>query len=96
MNVVSSLWAVDDFATAILMIKFYQELLKADSVAVALNAAQNWMRAVSEEDFLIWIGLLNLDDKSMARTNKWLSYVKKGKLPFSNPAYWAAFCATGY
>jgi CHAT domain-containing protein len=26
MNVVSSLWAVDDFATAILMIKFYQEL----------------------------------------------------------------------
>ena len=64
MNVVSSLWAVDDFATAILMIKFYQELPDADSVALALNAAQNWMRGVSMEDFRVWVGLLNLDEKS--------------------------------
>jgi CHAT domain-containing protein len=63
MNVVSSLWAVDDFATAILMIKFYQELPDADSVALALNAAQNWMRGVSMEDFRVWVELLNLDEK---------------------------------
>ncbi len=96
MNVVSSLWAVDDFATAILMIKFYQELPNADSVAIALNAAQNWMRGVSEEDFRVWIGLLKLDEKSMKTAQEWLSYSSKDRPPFKDPEYWAAFCATGY
>ncbi|MEZ2283500.1 CHAT domain-containing protein [Microcoleus sp.] len=96
MNVVSSLWAVDDFATAILMIKFYQELPNADSVAIALNAAQNWMRGVNREDFLVWIGLLKLDKKSMKTVKEWLSYSSKDKPPFKDPEYWAAFCATGY
>ena len=96
MNVVSSLWAVDDFATAILMIKFYQELQDADSVALALNAAQNWMRGVSKEDFLVWVGLLNLDEKSSESVKDWLSYIPKAKQPFVHPKYWAAFCATGY
>ncbi|WP_370589645.1 CHAT domain-containing protein [Tychonema sp. LEGE 07203] len=50
MNVVSTLWSVDDFATAILTIRFYQELQSRVSVAVALNSAQNWMRAASKED----------------------------------------------
>jgi len=96
MNVVSSLWAVDDFATAILMIKFYQELPDADSVALALNAAQNWMRGVSMEDFRVWVGLLNLDEKSSESVKDWLSYIPKAKQPFVHPKYWAAFCATGY
>jgi CHAT domain-containing protein len=96
MNVVSSLWAVDDFATAILMIKFYQELPDADSVALALNAAQNWMRGVSMEDFRVWVGLLNLDEKSSKSVKDWLSYIPKAKQPFVHPKYWAAFCATGY
>jgi len=96
MNVVSSLWAVDDFATAILMIKFYQELPQADSVAIALNAAQNWMRAVTREDFEVWIGLLKIDKKSMKTVKEWLSYSSKDKPPFQDPEYWAAFCATGY
>ena len=96
MNVVSSLWAVDDFATAILMIKFYQELPDADSVAIALNAAQNWMRGVSLKDFEIWMGLLKLDKKCMETAKEWLSYSSKDKPPFQDPEYWAAFCATGY
>jgi len=96
MNVVSSLWAVDDFATAILMIKFYQELPDTDSVALALNAAQNWMRGVSKEDFRVWVGLLNLDEKSSESVKDWLSYIPKAKQPFVHPKYWAAFCATGY
>jgi CHAT domain-containing protein len=95
MNVVSSLWAVDDFATAILMIKFYQELPDADSVALALNAAQNWMRGVSKEDFIVWVKLLNLDKKWRQGTELWLTSSNKEQ-PFSEPKYWAAFCATGY
>ncbi|MCC3408176.1 MAG: CHAT domain-containing protein [Microcoleus sp. PH2017_10_PVI_O_A] len=95
MNVVSSLWAVDDFATAILMIKFYQELPDADSVALALNAAQNWMRGVSEEDFRVWVRLLNLDKKSGQSVELWLASSSEEQ-PFREPKYWAAFCATGY
>ena len=95
MNVVSSLWAVDDFATAILMIKFYQELPDADSVAVALNAAQNWMRGVSMEDLRVWVGLLNLDKKSRESVELWLISSSEEQ-PFRDPKYWAAFCATGY
>src|SRR5919199_346149 len=95
MNVVSSLWAVDDFATAILMIKFYQELSDANSVALALNAAQNWMRGVSREDFRVWVGLLNLDKKSRERVELWLISSSEEQ-PFRDPKYWAAFCATGY
>ncbi len=95
MNVVSSLWAVDDFATAILMIKFYQELAQADSVALALNAAQNWMRGVSMEDFRVWVGLLSLDEKSKQSIQLWL-VCSSEEQPFRDPKYWAAFCATGY
>ncbi|WP_445307252.1 CHAT domain-containing protein [Microcoleus vaginatus] len=95
MNVVSSLWAVDDFATAILMIKFYQDLPDADSVALALNAAQNWMRGVNMEDFRVWVGLLNLDEKWQQGTELWLTN-SNDEQPFSDPKYWAAFCATGY
>ncbi|MEG4535355.1 CHAT domain-containing tetratricopeptide repeat protein [Microcoleus sp. D2_18a_D3] len=95
MNVVSSLWAVDDFATAILMIKFYQELPDADSVALALNAAQNWMRGVSMEDCRVWVGLLNLDEKSRQSVELWLAS-SSHQQPFRDPKYWAAFCATGY
>jgi CHAT domain-containing protein len=95
MNVVSSLWAVDDFATAILMIKFYQELPDADSVALALNAAQNWMRGVSMEDFRVWVGLLNLDE-NYRQNAEWSLTKLNGEQPFRDPKYWAAFCATGY
>ncbi len=95
MNVVSSLWAVDDFATAILMIKFYQELPDADSVALALNAAQNWMRGVSMEDVRVWVKLLNLDEKSRQSVELWL-VCSSEEQPFRDPKYWAAFCATGY
>ncbi|MEG4352618.1 CHAT domain-containing protein [Microcoleus sp. LAD1_D3] len=95
MNVVSSLWAVDDFATAILMIKFYQELPEADSVAIALNTAQNWMRGVSMEDLRVWVRLLNLDKKSRESVELWL-VCSSEEQPFRDPKYWAAFCATGY
>ena len=63
---------------------------------MALNAAQNWMRGVSLEDFRVWVGLLNLDEKCMETAKDWLSYSSKDKPPFQDPEYWAAFCATGY
>jgi len=95
LSVVSTLWSVDDFATAILMIKFYQELQSEVSVAVALNCAQNWMRAVSKEDLGVWVKSLSLDKKSGQSVELWL-VLSPDERPFSHPKYWAAFCATGY
>jgi len=99
MNVVSTLWSVDDFATAILMIKFYQELQPKVSVAVALNCAQNWMRAASKEDLESFANTLKLegkiDQKSWESMQLWLM-LSTTEHPFSQPQYWAAFCATGY
>ena len=77
------------------MIKFYQELPHSDSVALALNVAQNWMRGVSKEDFRVWVGLLNLDEKSRQSVELWL-VCSSEEQPFRDPKYWAAFCATGY
>ncbi|MEG4066522.1 CHAT domain-containing protein, partial [Microcoleus sp. Pol11C2] len=96
MNVVSSLWVVADFATAILMIKLYQELQTQVSVALALNAAQNWMRAVTEKDFRVWMQSLGLDKKLSQKDQLWLTSFTPDESLFSAPQYWAAFCATGY
>jgi CHAT domain-containing protein len=96
MSVVSTLWKVDDFATAIFMIKFYQELQPQKSVAVALNATQNWMRAITREDFMVWIELLKLDENSMVEVKDWLEFEDSDKLPFNDPEYWAAFINSGY
>ncbi|NES72643.1 MAG: CHAT domain-containing protein, partial [Okeania sp. SIO2D1] len=54
-SIVSSLWKVDELATAFLMIKFYENLkkypqLEAGDVAIALNQAQIWMRNLTKKD----------------------------------------------
>jgi CHAT domain-containing protein len=56
LSVVSSLWAVNDFSTCFLMIKFYENLknfpkLEAGDVAIALNQAQKWLRDLTYEEF---------------------------------------------
>ena len=55
-SVVSSLWKVQDFSTAFLMIKFYENLsqflwLEEGKVAIALNQAQKWLRNLTCEEF---------------------------------------------
>ncbi|NEQ41181.1 MAG: CHAT domain-containing protein [Okeania sp. SIO3I5] len=54
-SVVSSLWKVDELATAFLMIKFYQNLKElpfweAGDVAIALKQAQVWLRKLTGKD----------------------------------------------
>ncbi|WP_293054461.1 CHAT domain-containing tetratricopeptide repeat protein [Moorena sp. SIO3F7] len=59
--VVCSLWTVDDLSTALLMIKFYDNLLNYQmSLAVALNKAQLWLRDVTKENLLLWIKRLSI------------------------------------
>ncbi|NEP28718.1 CHAT domain-containing protein, partial [Moorena sp. SIO3I6] len=102
-SVVSSLWTVNDFATAFLMIKFYQNLSQfptreTGEVAVALNQAQTWLREVTKEALEEWTNHLNLLSLTSTQKVDWLLRFKKMKpkeQPFKSPYYWAAFCAIG-
>lgn len=93
-GVLSSLWSVDDFATAYLMIKCYENLATAD-MAVALNTAQIWLRDATQSKLLEWIGELKLDSKSTQDIKGFLETYDADETPFESPVFWAAFCAIG-
>lgn len=108
-SVVSSLWTVDDVSTCFLMIKFYENLIKLDSlkegdVVIALNQAQKWWRNLTGEEFKILL------DKHTAQIEQGFAQLRPGQKklfqedleekisqaqPFANPYYWSAFIATG-
>jgi CHAT domain-containing protein len=93
-GVLSSLWSVNDLATAFLMIKFYENLETAD-MAVALNTAQTWLRDVTKSKLLEWLDELQLDSKSTQGIEDLVKKYKSEKKLFESPFYWAAFCAIG-
>ncbi|MEG3973066.1 CHAT domain-containing protein [Microcoleus sp. herbarium8] len=109
-SVVSSLWKVDELATAFLMIKFYENLRKgekgeAGNVAIALKDAKIWLRDLTHQDFEKCL------DEFMPQIEEILAKLSKGKRliaesslkqvrdrqprPFASPYYWAGFIATG-
>ncbi|WP_293080206.1 CHAT domain-containing protein [Moorena sp. SIO3H5] len=93
--VVSSLWMVNDLSTALLMIKFYQNLREKMSLAVALNQAQFWLRDSTQSELLAWSRQLPLDNSSMKKIEQALDWFNPDEQPFQNPYYWAAFCVIG-
>ena len=98
-SVVNSLWRVDDFATAWLMIRFYQLLLDEDnnlSISQALKEAQKWLREVSKEDLINWWHTLELSEENIEILSLWLRLPRyNNDPPFCHPKYWAAFCSVG-
>lgn len=100
-GVVSTLWAVDDLATSLLMEQFYRLHLAGMDPAPALRAAQICLRDVTAGE------LTNrFDDESqqlMTRLTEeealayWYRFERmdKEKRPFADPYYWAAFTFTG-
>jgi len=98
-SVLSTLWAVNDVSTAILMIKFY-ELLGSESrpaVSVALRESQLWLRDLSVADLQKWTAaseLLSSEHKEKIK-NRYSRGYKQDYQPYQSPMYWAAFCAVG-
>ncbi|NEO39720.1 MAG: CHAT domain-containing protein [Moorea sp. SIOASIH] len=97
--VVSSLWKVEEVSTALLMIKFYQNLLNQMSLAVALNQAQLWLRDATVKELRTWAEQLtkqlNLANNFKEKIKKELRFFKREETPFYYPFYWAAYCAIG-
>lgn len=103
--VVSSLWTVSDLSTAFLMMKFYENLQRINSVSIALNQAQQWLRNLTIEEFEIVLEqykpqiattLAQMRPGQRLLFQEYLKRIRQGQsLPFANLYHWAAFTATG-
>ncbi|MEG3973159.1 CHAT domain-containing protein [Microcoleus sp. herbarium8] len=96
-SVVGSLWAINDLSTALLMIKFYQNIQIGLAVAVALNQAQLWLRDITKIELEQLINANQLPLNPAVRMNLRRRFYKlpDDAQPFREPFHWAAFCAIG-
>ena len=93
-GVISTLWQVDDCATALLMAKFYEGIPDADMApAAALREAQLWIRGADDEAIDAYVSsraqLRALRGRSKAPE------ASRKPAPYRDPSYWAAFVFTG-
>ena len=104
---VLSRWKVDDTATALLMLRFYENLLgsrrgtKPMGRAAALAAAKDWLRQLPRGEAekrvaALTGGVLRGSDVEVPP----IAAGKRPKLPagerpFEHPFYWAAFLLVG-
>ncbi|KAL5412473.1 hypothetical protein PMIN03_004245 [Paraphaeosphaeria minitans] len=100
---IGSLWPVNDAATFLLMVMFYEELRKSSPPADALFAAQMRMRYLTEGDLLDIIDevqqhFLHEDaDEFVLEPMDHIEELKEQKvMELREERYWAAFVLTGY
>ncbi|MBD2667844.1 CHAT domain-containing protein [Arthrospira platensis FACHB-439] len=94
-TVVASLWNVDELAATLVMLRLYHILPDYPSVAVALQAAQTWLRGVSCDDVLDWLKHeFKATEEELEEVEDRLSLFEHDP-PFESPCYWAAFVAIG-
>ncbi|MEH1912126.1 CHAT domain-containing protein, partial [Nostoc sp.] len=96
-NVVSSLWTVSATATALLMIKFHEELQQQSNIVLALNTAQRWLRDTTVQGFQDWLSNCSLSLVWQAQLNQYFDdkHENPSTKLFESPFYWAAFCNIG-
>ncbi|MTJ07986.1 CHAT domain-containing protein [Anabaena sp. UHCC 0204] len=98
-NVVGSLWTVSAVATALLMVKFYEELKHQSNIVLALQNSQRWLRDTNILGFRKWLPQSNLDEDWQDELNDYFSIEEQKQGSnikiFASPFYWSAFCAIG-
>ncbi len=96
--VVSSLWAVEDRSTALLMQRFYDNLTGHDEdPAAALRDAQLWLRD-STRVSLAAVYEARIEQGQTQFLAAYTNLILGGppdERPFSHPCYWAPFILTG-
>jgi CHAT domain-containing protein/tetratricopeptide (TPR) repeat protein len=108
-GVVASLWPVDDLATALLMVQFYELHLRGDGGSPlpplrALRLAQLWLRDLSGQKLLDFFrkqrdarerGETSLDAPTIAAGLSRFALEESESRPFADPYHWAPFLFVG-
>lgn len=101
-SVVATLWPVNSFATAILVCRFYDELLRGAPPAAALRTAQLWIRDLDGAGLIDFSDEHPLLSERLRRRGMPHVTADAAKLddtqpmrPFQHPDYWAGFIALG-
>jgi CHAT domain-containing protein/tetratricopeptide (TPR) repeat protein len=105
--VVSSLWAVDERSTALLMVRFYQYLQENMTPPFALKEAQKWLRTVTNPQLIQWYqdlaakfegknpGIQFYLNQQVKRLQKNSDKIDSDQPLYGHPYYWAGFTVTG-
>ena len=105
--VVSSLWAVPDLSTALLMERFYRNhLIDKMEFAAALREAQVWVRELNIGEVAEYAAQCyqqstqkEEEKKELLRYMRHYRYLAERNpalCPFAHPYYWAAFTVNGW
>ena len=96
-SAIVSLWSVNDFSTALLMVKFYQIFKAKVGAVMALNEAQRWLMSINKTELATWVKAHEdfFDPTLKINLRRRLHQLDDSARPFENPLYWAAFCAIG-
>jgi CHAT domain-containing protein len=93
-----TLWQVNDLATAILMVRFYELLLGLEdgsgpdgSPVAALRKARTWLRHLTAKELDDFIQM----HPRLADTFGRLTTRHDSSTPYASPQYWASFTAWG-
>ncbi|QEU91192.1 CHAT domain-containing protein [Streptomyces kanamyceticus] len=90
---VTSLWQVDDLATAFLMTRFYELLAEGHGPVPALRGARGWLRRLTGDEFARYAA----SHRHLAELST--RYATDGlppnECPFASPVHWGAFTAWG-